>query len=276
MGTKLPLLLLVLAAVALPSPRLEPAAGAWLSSQFSLSCHGAGSRFLLLRRGSPDPVADVMASSGGGAYFSCCGVAYFNCCSKGTYTCQSREGNVTSPPSNAVEVAATDPQLPPPPPLSVTVTEPEGGAPGGPGVPEGSHVSFTCRDPRNATAAANVTFRLFRGGPGGAVGQPEQAPGGAARASPWTPCARPTPAPTSAPTSPRAPPPPPPPAPPGTSMWQSRIAPTPTAPTGRAAGPGLRPRERPPRTPGPPRRAPGLTPLRVPPQTPGPTLASAQ
>ncbi|XP_064359645.1 basic proline-rich protein-like isoform X2 [Dromaius novaehollandiae] len=273
MGTGLPLLLLLLGcfvagscgATDSPSPSLKPEAGAWLPSAVSLSCRGAWSHFLLLRDGRPDPGSEHMATSTSGLVF-------FTPRAGGNFTCRGGDGNgnVTSAPSNTVLLLDTDPRLPPP--QLWVVPEPPQPPPEPPQPPvparvvEGSPLALACRGPPGAPPA---TFRLFRGGPGGAVGGGQRVPAGGTARFTLGPLSLPdngsyycTYNPGGAAGGA------PPPAPPRRSTWKWWSAPTPDAPTGRAAGPGLRGAEPPPR--------PGRLGPRSPSRMPGPTSAPPQ
>ncbi|XP_074995211.1 platelet glycoprotein VI-like [Calonectris borealis] len=141
-------------------PELRPREGLWVpaGAPFHFQCFGPGPLFLLLHQNRSGPVANVTSRRG---FVTFARVA--DAADAGPYTCRCWDppGGTPRPPgpsSNPVEVVVTDPRLDPPK-LSLPPLQPLP-------VPRGTNVSVVCEGPPGA-----ATFRLYRGGPGGAVGQ---------------------------------------------------------------------------------------------------------
>ncbi|XP_074714062.1 immunoglobulin superfamily member 1-like [Strix uralensis] len=138
-------------------------AGCWgCAGRRVLQCRGSGPEFFLFHGTRSEPSQSVTSRSGL-VLFSL--VTSVTLSDAGTYYCRCQEPpNPRSPPSNTLEIVVTDPDLDPPQLSLEQLQQP---------LPRGSNVSVVCEGP-----PLNGTFRLYRGGPEGVVGQQQVAGGG--------------------------------------------------------------------------------------------------
>ncbi|XP_069630258.1 protein diaphanous homolog 1-like isoform X2 [Haliaeetus albicilla] len=139
-------------------PQLMPRDGLWVAvgSPLILQCFCPGPEFHLFH-GNEAKLVKTKSSGSGFVTFDTNATR----AAAGLYFCRCPPG----PISEAVKVVVSDPDLGPPE-LSLPPLQPLP-------VPEGTNISVVCKGPPGA-----ATFELYRGGPGGAVGQQWVARGG--------------------------------------------------------------------------------------------------
>ncbi|XP_049648692.1 uncharacterized protein LOC126034878 isoform X2 [Accipiter gentilis] len=143
-------------------PQLTPRDGLWVvvGSPLVLQCFCPGPEFHLFHGNDTKKPVKTKTSESGFVTFN--DTVNVTRAAGGLYFCRCPPG----PISEAVKVVVIDPDLEPPE-LSLPPLQPLP-------VPEGTNISVVCKGPPGA-----ATFRLYRGGPGGAVGQRWVARGGA-------------------------------------------------------------------------------------------------